>query len=266
LPAGKIPASKFKGLAMNDIYATPTADVTPRVNSARAGGNIDDAIAGNIEVSMLQTLGEAWRGLKGFKLKCHIAMAIWFLVYLVAILLSLPVSFGLAQIGAGEPTASIISSLVQLVAIAATIPILVGITIMGIRHSQGKTVEAGSILNYFHRVPGAILWYLLYTLMTLLGYLLLILPGIYLSFAYMFSLPLMIEKDLGAWSALEVSRKAVTRIWFRATGFLLLSMLVITLGMIPLGIPLIWIVPWVTLAYAMLYFKLFGAEAPTLAD
>jgi uncharacterized membrane protein len=102
--------------------------------------------------------------------------------------------------------------------------------------------------------------------MILLGYLLLILPGIYLSFAYMFSLPLMIEKDLGAWSALEVSRKAVTRIWFRAAGFLLLIMLLITLGMIPLGIPLIWIVPWVTLAYAMLYFKLFGAEAETLAD
>ena len=34
----------------------------------------------------------------------------------------------------------------------------------------------------------------------------------------------------------------------------------------PLGIPLIWIVPWVSLAYALLYFKLFGAEGATLAD
>ena len=47
---------------------------------------------------------------------------------------------------------------------------------------------------------------------------------------------------------------------------LMLIMLLITLGMIPLGIPLIWIAPWVTLAYAMLYFKLFGAESQTLAD
>ena len=251
---------------MNDIYATPTADVTPRVNATRAGGNIADAIAGNIEVYMLQTLGEAWRGLKGFKLKCHIATLVWLLGYLVAMLISLPVIFGLNALGADRTTTSIIGSVVQLVAIAATMPMVVGITIMGIRHSQGKQVSAGSILNYFHRLPGAILWYLLYTLMISLGYLLLILPGIYLSFAYMFSLPLMIEKDLGAWSALEVSRKAVTRIWFRATGFLLLIMLLISLGMIPLGIPLIWIVPWVTLAYAMLYFKLFGAEAPTLAQ
>jgi hypothetical protein len=251
---------------MHDIYATPTADVTPRVNSARAGGNIDAAIAGDIEVSMLQTLGEAWRGLEGFKLKCHIAMSIWFLAYLLAILISLPVFFGLAALGADQATASMIGSFVQLAATSATMPMMVGITILGIRHAQGKPVAAGSILNYLQRAPAAILWYLLMTLMISLGYLLLILPGIYLSFAYMFSLPLMIEKDLGAWSALEVSRKAVTRVWFRATGFLLLIMLLVTLGMIPLGIPLIWILPWVTLAYAMLYFKLFGAEAKTLAD
>jgi uncharacterized membrane protein len=137
---------------------------------------------------------------------------------------------------------------------------------MGIRHSQRKSVSAGSVFNYFHRAPGAILWYFLYMLMIMLGYLLLILPGIYLSFAYMFSLPLMIEKDIGAWQALEVSRKAVTHIWFRATGFLMLISLLLTLAMIPLGIPLIWVLPWVTLAFALVYFKLFGAEGDTLAD
>lgn len=251
---------------MSNIYATPTADVTPRVDSARSGGKIDAAIAGDIEVSVLQTMGEAWRGLKGFKLKCHIATVIWFLAYLLAILISLPVYPGLAAIGADEASASIIGSIVQLVAISVTMPMIAGITIMGIRHAQGRSVSAGSILNYFRRAPAAILWYLLTTLMISLGYLLLILPGIYLSFAYMFSLPLMIEKDIGAWRALEISRKAVTRLWFRATGFMLLGTLLLMLGMIPLGIPLIWIVHWVTLAYAMLYFKLFGAEAQTLAD
>jgi hypothetical protein len=44
----------------------------------------------------------------------------------------------------------------------------------------------------------------------------------------------------------------------------MLIMLMLMLGMIPLGIPLIWIVPWITLAYALVYFKLFGAEARTL--
>ena len=251
---------------MGDIYATPESDVVQRSTSERGGGNIEDAIDGKIDVNILAILGEAWRDLKGFKLKCHIATAIWFVVYLVAVVISFPIIYALSALGANGDSASIIGSLMQFIAVAATMPMMVGITIMGIRHSQGKSVSAGSIFNYFHRAPAAILWYFLMTLMIMIGYLLLILPGIYLSFAYMFSLPLMVEKKLGVWAALEVSRKAVTRIWFRATGFLLLIMLLITLGMIPLGIPLIWIVPWVTLAYAMLYFKLFGAEAQTLAN
>ena len=251
---------------MDDIYATPESDLAQNIRSERGGGNIEDAIAGNIDARMLATLGEAWHDLKGFKLKCHIASAIWFVVYLVAALISIPIIIGLAAVGADKESASIIGSLVQLVAIAATMPMIAGITIMGIRHAQKKTVSSGTVFSYFHRIPAAILWYILMTLMILLGFVLLIIPGIYLSFAYMFSLPLMIEKDLTAWQALEVSRKAVTRIWFRATGFLLLISILITLGMIPLGIPLIWIVPWTALAYAMVYFKLFGAEAQTLAD
>ena len=251
---------------MDDIYATPESDLAQNIRSERGGGNIEDAIAGNIDVRMLATLGEAWHDLKGFKLKCHIASAIWFVVYLLAALISIPIIIGLSAVGADKDSASIIGSLVQLIAIATTMPMIAGITIMGIRHAQKKTVSSGTVFSYFHRIPGAILWYILMTLMILLGFVLLIIPGIYLSFAYMFSLPLMIEKDLTAWQALEVSRKAVTRIWFRATGLLLLISILISLGMIPLGIPLIWIVPWTALAYAMVYFKLFGAEAQTLAD
>jgi uncharacterized membrane protein len=251
---------------MSDIYATPASDVSQRPQSERGGGNVEDAIDGNIEVNMLETLGEAWRGLKGFKLKCHIASVIWFIVYLLAALITIPITIGLAALGTPEDAATVVAWVVQVIAISITMPMMVGITIMGIRHAQGKSVSAGSIFNYFHRAPAAMLWYVLMTLMIMIGYLLLILPGIYLSFAYMFSLPLLVEKDMSPWRALETSRKAVTRIWFRATGFLLLIILLLALGSIPLTIPLIWIIPWVTLAYAMLYFKLFGAEARTLAD
>lgn len=251
---------------MSDIYATPSSDVSQRPPSERGGGNVEDAVAGNIPVNMLETLGEAWRGMKGFKLKCHIATVVWFIVYFIAALITIPVTIGLVALGATEDTATVIAWVVQIIAISITMPMMVGITVMGIRHAQGKSVSAGAVFDYFHRAPAAILWYVLMTLMIMLGYLLLILPGIYLSFAYMFSLPLLVEKDMSVWRALETSRKAVTRIWFRATGFLLLIVLLIVLGTIPLGIPLIWIVPWVALAYAMLYFKLFGAEARTLAD
>ena len=158
---------------------------------------------------MLKTLSEAWRGLKGFQLKCHIATAIWFVVFLVAVMISLPILFGLGALDVSKDTASTNGSLPQLITIAATMPMMVVITIVGIRHSQGRSVSAGSIFNYLHRAPTAVLQYFLTTLMI---------------------------------------------------------MLLLTLGMIPLGIPLIWIVPWVTLACAIFYFKLSGAEARTLAN
>ncbi|MCP4471584.1 MAG: hypothetical protein GY815_13035 [Gammaproteobacteria bacterium] len=251
---------------MGDIYAAPESGVVQINRGESAGGNVDDAIAGNIEVNMLETLGDAWRGLKGFKLKCLIASLIWFVAYVVVSMVSYPVTRGIMLMGADAMSASIISVIVQSAVVAAVMPMWVGICIMGIRHSQGKSVSSGCIFEYFHRIPGAILWYFLMSFLIMLGYLLLIVPGIYLSFAYMFSLTLMIEKNMSAWQALEVSRKAVTRIWFRATGFLLLIALLVILGTIVLVIPLIWILPWVTLAFAMLYFKLFGAEAETLAD
>ncbi len=49
---------------MSDIYAAPEAELRSDATGERAGGNIDDAIAGNIEIDMLGTLGEARRQLK----------------------------------------------------------------------------------------------------------------------------------------------------------------------------------------------------------
>ena len=68
---------------MGDIYATPEAELAQNIESDRAGGNIDDAVAGNFEVNMLETLGEAWRDLKGFKLKCLIAILLYLVVFVI---------------------------------------------------------------------------------------------------------------------------------------------------------------------------------------
>ncbi len=251
---------------MADIYATPEADLSQGQFAEREGGNIDDAIAGNIEVRMLQTLGEAWRGMKGFKLKCHIALVIYFLIYLVAILISIPVVLGLTSTGADPQTAALIGSLVQMLAVICTMPLVFGVMIMGMRHAVGKPVTAGSIFGHFGSIPSLLLAYILQMIMITIGLLLLVLPGIYLMFAYMFAMPLIVEKKMGAWHALETSRKALTRCWFRFFGMVWLVSLVNMLGLLTLGIAWIWTIPWSILAFAMIYVKLFGAEAHTLAD
>jgi hypothetical protein len=51
------------------------------------------------------------------------------------------------------------------------------------------------------------------------------LPGIYLFVAWIFAIPLVADKTMEFWSAMEVSRKIVTRVWFQVFGLMLLAFL-----------------------------------------
>jgi len=98
------------------------------------------------------------------------------------------------------------------------------------------------------------------SVLILLGLLLFILPGIYLSIAYFFSYALVVDKGLGVWEAMELSRKTVTEQWFKFFGLALLSILLIIISAIPLGIGLIWSIPTIYIAYGLLYHHLFDDE------
>jgi len=52
-----------------------------------------------------------------------------------------------------------------------------------------------------------------------------LLPGIYLFVAWVFSVPLVVDKRLEFWSAMELSRKMVTRVWFEIFALILVSFL-----------------------------------------
>ena len=68
--------------------------------------------------------------------------------------------------------------------------------------------------------------------LTSIGLLLCILPGIYLAVAWMFTLPLVFDKKLEFWPAMELSRKVVTRHWWVLFGLVLLNCLVVVLGLL----------------------------------
>jgi hypothetical protein len=53
------------------------------------------------------------------------------------------------------------------------------------------------------------------SLLSALGFVFCIAPGIYLAVAWIFTLPLVIDRRLEFWSAMELSRKTVTRVWFQ---------------------------------------------------
>ena len=97
----------------------------------------------------------------------------------------------------------------------------------------------------------------LMTLLIFVGYVLLIVPGIYLSVAYLFALPLLVQEQMGIVEALEASRKALTHCWFNVFGLLLVLALINGLAAVPLGIGLIWSVPLTVVSIGLAYRKIF---------
>lgn len=79
--------------------------------------------------------------------------------------------------------------------------------------------------------PLVIAW-IVYVVFSAVGFVLLILPGIYLVVAYEFTFLLILDRKLDFWSALEVSRRVITAQWWRLFGLILLSILFSLIGII----------------------------------
>jgi uncharacterized membrane protein len=94
-------------------------------------------------------------------------------------------------------------------------------------------------------------------ILIVVGFMLLVLPGIYLAVAYSFALPLIVDKKIGVWEAMELSRKTITKQWFSFFGLGIVAALFLIVSAIPFGIGLIWSLPTVYIAYGLLYHRLF---------
>ena len=154
----------------------------------------------------------------------------------------------------------------QLALALITTPIGVGLFILGMRRSANVSLSPSSVLNYFSQMLPLFYTYILMSLMIFAGLILLVLPGIYLMFAYYLALPLVAEKGLKPWQALEASRKAITHRWFSFFWLSILLTLIIFISMFPLIIGWIWTIPMSIIAYGIVYRNIFGIEQSTLTD
>ncbi len=85
-----------------------------------------------------------------------------------------------------------------------------------------------------------------------LGAILLIIPGFIVAALYTFTLPLIMEKRLGFWTAMEKSRKTIWKNWAAFTIFGIISFIILIIGSLTIvGIFIIfpWIIASTTYAY-----------------
>jgi uncharacterized membrane protein len=96
--------------------------------------------------------------------------------------------------------------------------------------------------------------------LSLIGYCLCVLPGIYLTVSWMFAVPLVIDRGMGFWEAMEFSRKVVAKHWFLMFALQLLCGLLAACGVIACCIGILVSLPFgmATLMYA--YEDVFGRQ------
>jgi hypothetical protein len=119
---------------------------------------------------------------------------------------------------------------------------------------RGQPTTIGDAFAGFTKAFGALFvaGLLVYVFRTV-GFVLLILPGIYLTVAYSFTFLLPIDKGLGFWEAMETSRITITRQWWSVFGLLLLAILIMFLGALALGVGIFVAIPVVVGAITYAY-------------
>ncbi|MEW6079690.1 MAG: hypothetical protein AB1724_17930 [Thermodesulfobacteriota bacterium] len=264
-PAPVTPEKQAVGPIWGRKYEGGTTDTSPGTQPSPAPGDagygsLERGMAGDYHFAIGETLSEAWRKVRGTK--GTIALA--YLLYM-GIMIGVGIGTTLIQwifsAVAGNTGGVIAELLAMVVNLAVTAPLMAGLFMLGVRIAVGSPAGAGSMLGYYDRTGPLLLTLVLMYLMMMLGFLLLIIPGIYLSVAYCLALPLVVDKKLSPWQALEASRKAVSRRWFSVLGLFLAIGFLFLLGAIPLLIGLIWIIPMSLIAMGILYRNIFGVSS-----
>jgi serine/threonine protein kinase len=131
------------------------------------------------------------------------------------------------------------------------------------RESAGvETAFAGFRQPFPHLVIAGFLA----SLLTGLGFLCLILPGIYLFVAWLFTFPLIVDRRLEFWPALRLSRKIISRHWWKFLGFLIVLGLINLAGLLACFIGLLVTFPITFAALTYAYEDIVGTvKSPAVA-
>jgi hypothetical protein len=217
------------------------------------------ASAGDAEeydVNIMDIVREAWTKTSGMKGPIWGASALVFLTLMVFSAVATAVS---AVIGTGSVAAAL-GVAAQFTISVAFYPFMAGLMLIGIRQSVGLPVDFKMAFSCFGYILPIVIASILKSILSTIGFVLLIIPGIYLSIAYLLVIPLIIDQEMGPWQAMEASRKAIQRHWFKVFGLYVLMAFICFLSLIPLGLGLIWTVPMTFMVGGILYREICGVS------
>ncbi len=133
------------------------------------------------------------------------------------------------------------------------------------KQMAGGPVSASDYLEVLNDPLPLVLLSIVSSILIGIGFLLLLLPGIYLSVAYLFAVPLVVFYRLEFWTGLETSRKLITRQWFI---YFILMVIITVLNMVGAAVFVIGLLVTLPLSAAIVltaFAHQLGLPQPPLA-
>jgi hypothetical protein len=139
-------------------------------------------------------------------------------------------------------------------------PIVGGFYVYIFKVIKRQEREFPDFLKGFNYFLPLLLANLLIGFFTVAGLFLLVVPGIYLGVCYLFTLPLIVDRDIDFWSAMELSRKIVKKNWFKMFNFSLLLLLINLGGVLLFLVGLLISIPLSLCTMSIAYDDIIGIE------
>jgi len=270
--------------ANNNPYSPPKSGL--ELDNAQGDvPSISEALSRGYDFSIGEVLSEAWSKVKGSKGTIigatFVAFALMFFMFSITANISVAVTKIAPVLGYA------IQFALQIIVTALTYPLIAGLFLMGIRLAANYPIRFTMIFDFFNKALPLLLSYLLINIVIFVPVALLVglafaltfavgLPNavfvlaiaisviysIYLGIAYIFVLPLITERNLSPWQALETSRKAVQQRWFKVFALMMLCYIFLLLSGFTLFIGLVWLLPLSGIAFGIVYRTIFGVLPP----
>jgi uncharacterized membrane protein len=137
-------------------------------------------------------------------------------------------------------------------------PLFAGFLIAAHRIDKGKELDFGHFLEGFNSFASLFLTGIFTAILVTIGYFLLVIPGVYLSVAYLFAIPFVYFGKKDFWEGMELSRKLISREWFSFFGFILVLALINFLGALAFGVGVFFTLPITACAIYAAYDEIVG--------
>lgn len=126
------------------------------------------------------------------------------------------------------------------------VPLIAGVFIVANEIMRGNIPNFSTFFDGFKHFFQLLLLNIVSSIFIAIGFVLLLIPGMYLAVSYSFANLFVIFFGYDFWTAMELSRKIITKNWWEYFGFLVLIVLINFAGLLACGVGVLFTAPATT--------------------